>query len=130
VMDEVAAAAIDVPFAIAATKADEGDASALRATFAAHEVVEVSVLDDASLGRLRMTLWRLTGLVRVFLRGDEDPVALRPPVTVLDVADAIHHDLAARCMGARVWGPSARFPGQRVGRAHELVDGDSVEILD
>ena len=51
-------------------------------------------------------------------------------MTVLDVADSIHHELAARCVGARVWGPSARFEGQRVGREHELADGDAVEILD
>jgi uncharacterized protein len=48
----------------------------------------------------------------------------------VDVANTIHHDLAARCTGARVWGPSARFPGQRVGRDHPLGDGDTVEILD
>jgi ribosome-interacting GTPase 1 len=33
------------------------------------------------------------------------------------------------CVGAHLWGPSARFPGQRVGREHEVVDGDAVEIL-
>jgi small GTP-binding protein len=130
VMDEVVAAGIDVPAAIAATKTDEGSAAALRAAFPEHVIVEVSVLDDMSLEGLRDVLWRLTGLVRIYLRGDSDPVALRPPVTVLDVADAIHHELAARCTGARVWGPSARFEGQRVGRAHPLADGDSVEILD
>jgi hypothetical protein len=51
-------------------------------------------------------------------------------VRVIDVADAIHHELAARCTGAKVWGASAKFPGQRVGPAHVLADGDSVEILD
>jgi small GTP-binding protein len=132
VMSELEAAEIDLPAALAATKSDEADAGAverLRAAFPAVEVVGVSVLDDPSLNRLRDVLWRLTGLVRVYLRDDEDPVALPPPVTVEDVADAIHHELGARCEGARVWGPSARFPGQRVGRAHELADGDSVEIL-
>ena len=80
----------------------------------------VSVLDDVSLEAFREAVWRLTGLSRVFLRSageiEEEPVALHPPVTVLDVADSIHHELAARCVGARVWGPSARFEGQRVGR--------------
>jgi ribosome-interacting GTPase 1 len=28
-----------------------------------------------------------------------------------------------------VWGPSARFEGQRVGREHVVHDGDTVEIL-
>jgi ribosome-interacting GTPase 1 len=69
-------------------------------------------------------------LLRVYLRDGEDPVALRPPVTVADVADSIHHALGERCVGARVWGPSARFDGQRVGPAHALADGDTVEILD
>ena len=130
VMKEVAAAGITAPAAIAATKSDESDAAALRAAFPEHEVIEVSVLDDESLERLRDVLWRLTALVRVYLRGDDDPVALREPATVRAVADAIHHELGARCTGARVWGPSARFPGQRVGRDHQLADGDSVEILD
>jgi ribosome-interacting GTPase 1 len=88
------------------------------------------VLDDASVERLRETIWQLTGLMRVYLRDGEHPIALQPPATVLAVADAIHHDLGARCTGARVWGPSARFDGQQVGRTHELQDGDTVEVLD
>jgi small GTP-binding protein len=130
VMDEVAAAGIERPSVIVATKTDESDAAALRAAFPATDVVEVSVLDDATLDHLRETIWRLTGLVRIYLRDGEDPIALEPPATVEDVADAIHHDLGTRCTGARVWGPSARFEGQRVGRAHVLADGDTVEILD
>src|SRR5262245_16783089 len=116
VVAEVRTARIDLPVAIAATKSDEGDGAALRTAFPELEVVEVSVLDDASLDRLRNVLWRMTGLVRIHLRSDDDPVALHPPVRVLDVADAIHHELGARCTGAHVRGPSAKFDGQRVGR--------------
>jgi ribosome-interacting GTPase 1 len=122
---EVAAAGIDLPGVVAATKCDEApppEHPGLR-------VVPVSVLDEASLDRLRDELWAMTGLVRVRLRDGGDPVALEPPATVLDVADSIHHRLAEQCTGARVWGPSARFDGQRVGPQHELADGDAVEIL-
>jgi uncharacterized protein len=132
VMNEVRAAGIDPPAALAATKVDEltpERLDAVRAAFPGLEVVAVSVLDDASLERLRNVLFGLTGLVRVYLRDDEDPVPLRPPVTVRDVADSIHHELGERCEGARLWGPSARFPGQRIGRAHVLADGDTVEIV-
>ena len=130
VMDEVTEAEIERPAVIAATKSDEADGATLRAAFPELQVVEVSVLDDASVERLRETIWRLTGLTRVYLRDDEYPIALHPPATVLDVADTIHHDLGERCTGARVWGPSLRFDGQQVGRAHVLLDGDTVEILD
>jgi small GTP-binding protein len=126
IRNEVAAAGIELPALLAATKCDEAPPPAhpeLR-------VMPVSVLDDASLDRLRDALWALTGLVRVHLRDGGDPVALQPPATVLDVADTIHHELRARCTGARVWGPSARFPGQQVGREYELSDGDTVEVLD
>ena len=130
VMAEVSEAGIERPWVLAATKSDEADGTALRAAFPDIQVVEVSVLDDASVEQLREAIWQLTGLMRVYLRDGEHPIALEPPATVLDVADAIHHDLGARCTGARVWGPSARFEGQQVGRTHALQDGDTVEILD
>jgi small GTP-binding protein len=123
---EVTAAGIELPALLAATKCDEAPPPEHRGL----RVVPVSVLDDASLERLRDELWALTGLVRVHLRDGGDPVALEPPATVLEVADTIHHELRERCVGARVWGPSARFPGQQVGREYELRDGDTVEILD
>ena len=133
---EVAAAAIDKPAAIAMTRADEADpgaAARLRAVVPDLPIVAVSVLDERSLEALRETIWALTGLIRVRLRSngvtEDEPLALRPPATVEVVADTVHHDLAASFVGARVWGPSAKFDGQRVGRDHEVLDGDVVEIL-
>jgi len=122
---EVAAAGIELPAIVAATKIDEAEPFAHPEL----EVVPVSVLDDASLDRLRDAVWSLTGLIRVYLHDGGDPVALHPPATVLDVARSIHQNLASTAVGARVWGPSSRFAGQRVGMAHEVVDGDSVEVL-
>jgi small GTP-binding protein len=128
---ELAAAGIELPALLAATKMDEAPPDAverLRAALPELELVAVSALDEESLEAFREAVWRLTGLVRIFLR-DEEPVALPPPVSVLDVAHTIHHELAESCRGARMWGPSARFDGQRVGRDHVLADGDIVEIL-
>jgi ribosome-interacting GTPase 1 len=133
---ELAAAGIELPALVVATRLDDADPAAverLAAALPGLDVVGVSVLDDASLERLREALWRLSGLVRVFLRHagevDPEPIALRPPATIADVAHQIHHELASRSRGARVWGPSARFDGQRVGQAHVVQDGDTVEIL-
>lgn len=136
VLAELEAAEIERPRLLVATKADEAPPGALgrlAAAWGTGPLVPVSVLDDGALGELRRALWELLGLRRVFLRQgehvEEDPRPFHPPVLVVDVADAIHHELAQRCAGARVWGASARFPGQRVGRLHELADGDTVEIL-
>jgi small GTP-binding protein len=136
VIDEVAKAGIEKPALLAATRADEADDTAigrLAAAFPSMALLRVSVLDEASLDAFRAAVWALTGLIRVRLRKDgsvdPDPLALEPGATVADVADWVHHDLGASFSGARVWGPSARFDGQRVGRDHVVVDGDAVEIL-
>jgi small GTP-binding protein len=134
VMAEVAAAGIARPAILAATKMDEADEDALtRLRALGLEIVPVSVLDDASVERFRAAIWRLTGLIRVFLRkhGEDvsEAVALQPPATVADAARSIHHELEEQCLGANVWGPSARFEGQRVGREHELADDDVIEVI-
>ena len=136
VRDEVAIAGIDRPAFIAATRADEARPEVLervRASSGGLEVVPVSILDDRSLDAFRAAVWALTGLIRVRLRSggtvDEEPVALPIGATVADVAGAVHRDLGASCSAGRVWGPSARFDGQVVGRAHVVEDGDTVEIV-
>lgn len=136
IMAEVAMAGIDVPSVVAVTRADEvadDPRRPYRAAFPDLPVVAVSVIDDEAIERLRETVWALTGLIRVRLRHDgivdEEPLAIVPGSTVADAADLVHHELAAAAAGARVWGPSARFDGQRVGRDHELRDGDIVEIV-
>lgn len=128
---EVAAAGIEKPSILVRTKADElGEL--LHASCDA-DGLRVSVLDDASLDRLREAIWSLTGLIRVFPerggRRDAEPFALPSGATVADLADRVHHDLGTRATGARVSGRSARFDGQQVGRGHVLLDGDAVEIL-
>lgn len=133
---EVELAGIDKPGFLAATRADEAGPAALgrlRTAFPDLDVVPVSILDELSLETFRDAVWSLTGLLRVRLRRngsiDPEPVALRPGATVADVADSVHHDLGATFSAALVWGPSARFDGQRVGRDHPVRDGDVVEIV-
>jgi uncharacterized protein len=133
---EIALAGIDKPAIVAATRADEASheqLDRLRVSLAEIQVVPVSILDDASLDALRDAIWAMTGLIRVYLRRDgevsAEPVALSIGALAADAADAVHHELATAFTGARVWGSSARFDGQRVGRNHVLSDGDTIEIL-
>jgi small GTP-binding protein len=122
---ELSLAEIEKPTLLVATKADEEEPPP--------GSLGVSVLDDESLGELREAIWRLTGLIRIYLRRpgevEAEPAAFQPPVTVAEAARSIHHELERGCVGARICGPSARFEGQRVGRGHELAEGDTVEVL-
>jgi small GTP-binding protein len=136
VRDELGRADIQKPAVLAVTRADEASEADIRrlgTAFPDLPVVRVSVLDPASLDALRDAIWGLTGLIRVYLRTNgttaAEPLALDPGATVADVADSVHHELGASFSGARVWGPSARFEGQRVGREHAVQDTDTVEIL-
>ncbi len=136
VRNEVALAGIDLPSMLAVTKMDEaneGDLAAVQAAIPDLPVVGVSIIDDESLMALKEAIWKLTGLIRIYLRYnkhvDEEPLAMEPGATILDVATKVHKELGATCRGARIWGPSARFDGQQVGRDHPVQDGDSVEII-
>jgi len=136
VRQEVETADIDLPAIVAATKMDEAtqeELEALQSAMPDLSVVGVSILDDESLERLKEAIWKLTGLIRVYLRRggevEEEPLALEAGSTVADVATRIHKELGATCRKARIWGPSARFDGQQVGRHHVVQDGDRIEIM-
>jgi small GTP-binding protein len=135
VQAELEAAGIEKRTVVAVTKLDE--AAPERVAEISRQLglraVGVSVLDDRSIESFREALWKLTGLIRVYLRrpGDDEAEAhaLAPGATVADAAHAVHHTLGETCVGARVSGSSVKFDRQRVGRDHVLSEGDTVEIL-
>jgi ribosome-interacting GTPase 1 len=47
---------------------------------------------------------------------------------VKELARTIHSDLADRYRYSRIWGPTSKFAGERVGPEHVLGDRDIVEI--
>ena len=133
---ELASAEIDKPAILAVTRADEAtdqEVDRLLAAFPDLEMVRVSILDPETLDNLRDHIWHMTGLIRIYLRSngstDAEPLALLDGASVADVAESVHSDLGATFSGARIWGPSARFDGQRVGREHIVQDTDTVEIV-
>jgi uncharacterized protein len=59
----------------------------------------------------------------------DEPVILRSGATVTALLERLPGDLGRSFKAAQIWGPSARFPGQTVGREHILADEDVVTIL-
>jgi ribosome-interacting GTPase 1 len=113
--------------------ANEGDLASVQVAVPDLPVVGVSIIDDESLIALKEAVWKLTGLIRVYLRHDKqvdaEPLAMERGPTILDVATKVHKELGATCRGARIWDPSACFDGQRVGCVHPVQDGYRVEII-
>ena len=55
---------------------------------------------------------------------DAAPMMMRTGSNVADACERLHRDLKKLFRYAQVWGKSAKFPGQKVGLEHVLVDGD------
>jgi len=83
--------------------------------------------------RILATIWIKLKKIRVQTRlkdkTAEKPIVLRKDATVKDLAAAIHKEFLLKFKHAKVWGPSAAFPGQQVGFEHKLKDRDVVEIF-
>jgi ribosome-interacting GTPase 1 len=83
--------------------------------------------------RIGEILFRTLGIIRVYTKQPNGPRSDKPLIlpegsTVMDAAKAIHRDFVAKFKYARIWGPSAKYPGERVGLTHVLKDGDILEI--
>ena len=83
-----------------------------------------------NLGRV---LFEKLGIIRIYTKepnGEkaEQPLVLRKGATVLDVARSVHSRLVKNFKYAKIWGPSAKYPGERTGLDHVVEDGDIVEI--
>ncbi len=118
------------------TKTDlvgDGDVGVLRELYEGEfPVTAVAARHHRGLEELKVRLWRMLQLVRVYTKPPGKPVDRGTPFvlplgsTVLDLAYQIHQDLADRMQYARLWG--GRIDGQKVARDHELCDRDVVEL--
>lgn len=94
----------------------------------------ISAKDGKGLERLKERIYEELGLIRVFLRpkgekADDEPMILRKGATVKDICEKLHSDFVDKFRYARIWGPTAKFPKQRVGIDHELKEGDTVRVI-
>jgi len=104
----------------------------LRAAFPGSTVVGHPLADDGK-HRVAEALCLCLGKIIVIGREPGAPTepleyAVASGASVLDLADAIHHELGRVATKAKVWGASAKFDGQEVGLEHALEQGDIVEI--
>jgi ribosome-interacting GTPase 1 len=93
----------------------------------------ISAQEGSGVEGVRRRLFALLNVLRVYSKrpGHEadlsKPVILKQGSTVLDLAQEIHKDFAAKLQYARIWG-EGKYDGQRVNRDYILQDGDIIEL--
>jgi hypothetical protein len=96
-------------------------------------ILFVSAKTGKGIDKLKEAIFQNINLMRVYTKEPgkkptPDPVVLKKDSTIKDLAGRIRRDFVERFESARIWGKSARFPGQIVGLEHVLKDKDIVEL--
>lgn len=97
-------------------------------------LIAVSCETREGLEQVGDALLRALEIIRVYTKEplDEEPspepFVLPRGSRAIELAKQIHSGLAQNFAYARVWGPSSKFGGERVGENHVLEDGDVIEI--
>ncbi|MHA2224832.1 MAG: OBG GTPase family GTP-binding protein [Candidatus Hodarchaeales archaeon] len=99
------------------------------------KIVPISADKKQGLEELKEIIVEKVRLMRIYLRkpGEkadlEEPMIVKKGSTVEDICVKLHRRFKNDFRFANVWGISAKFPGQKVGLSHELVDADIVKIV-
>lgn len=95
----------------------------------------VSAEQKWNIGDLKELIFQKLNFIRVFLKEvnkkpDLDvPMIVKRGTTIADICNRIHRDFIRKFRFAKIWGKSAKFPGQMFMRLEKpLEDGDIIEI--
>lgn len=97
--------------------------------------ISISAETGINLEPLKEVIYGRLGIARIFMKEInkkpdlEEPLIMRKGCTIKDVCNKLHRDFVNRFRFARVWGKTARFPGQSLRNLEKgLNDGDTLEI--
>jgi ribosome-interacting GTPase 1 len=97
------------------------------------EFIEISAATGAGLEELAAKLFKLLGIIRIYAKPPGKPADMTEPFTlpegstVMDLAIAVHRQLAEKLKSARIWGTGV-YDGQNAQRNHVLNDKDIIEL--
>ena len=98
-----------------------------------YNFVMSSSTSKENLNDLKNKILQSFGKIRVYTKEPRKeksnrPIILEPDSTVKQVAEKILKGFSKNVKETKIWGPSSKFPGQKVGLQHKLRDLDVVEF--
>ncbi|MCD6469565.1 50S ribosome-binding GTPase [Candidatus Bathyarchaeota archaeon] len=97
-------------------------------------LIPVSCLNRIGLEKIGETVFKMLNVMRIYTKEpfskkpSDKPLVVKSGTTVIEIAKKIHSEMYRNFKYAKIWGPSAKYPGEKVGPNHILMDGDVVEI--
>lgn len=98
------------------------------------EAILISAENKTNIEGLKKEIFRKLDFIRIYMKeiGKEpdmkEPMIMKRGCNVEDVCNKIHRDFVMKFRFVKIWGKSAKFPGQRFNLNHKLLDNDVVEI--
>lgn len=94
----------------------------------------INILEENDFSKLLELLVKKMKIIRVYTKDrnkniSDKPIILKEGATIRDVAEIIHKDFVKNFNFAKIWGPEAKFPGQKVGLDYKIFDGCIVEFF-
>jgi small GTP-binding protein len=100
-----------------------------------HPNLFISAQKKDHLEQLKELIYEKISFIRLYLKeinhkpDMEEPLIMRSGTTLRDVCNKLHRDFVEKFKFARIWGPSAKFDGQKILKLdHKLQDTDVIEL--
>ena len=98
-----------------------------------YNFILISTKERKGIEELKEKIFQSFDKIRIYTKepGKEKsprPIILEPDSTIKDVAEKILKGFSNKIKETKIWGPSSKFPAQKVGLKHKLKDLDIVEF--
>ncbi len=98
-----------------------------------YNFVLISIKTKEGIEELKNKIFQSFDKIRIYTKEPRKekspkPMILNPDSTIKDIAEKILKGFSSKVRESKIWGPSSKFPGQKVGLQHKLKDLDVVEF--
>lgn len=96
--------------------------------------LSISASKRSHLQELKDLIFDKLNLIRIYMKEPNEDADMDEPLimfkgcTIKDVCEKLHRDFVSKFKFSRIWGKSAKFPGQKQMLGHKLKDNDVVEL--